>query len=138
MKKYFSSLFLVILAILMVVGMTGCSNDANKDEIRLAVYETRYNGDLMSNYPVRIFTDDTVINKLLAGTGKEPLKLVDGVAVLYKLKYMNTDGEEITVIIQNTGKVTFMRIGLPMEERWLTESEFLDVMEIISGLKELE
>lgn len=138
MKKYFSSLFLVILAMLMVVGMTGCSNDANKDEIRLAVYETRYNGDLMSNYPVRIFTDDTVINKLLAGTGKEPLELVDGVAVLYKLKYMNADGEEITVIIQNTGKVTFMRIGLPMEERWLTESEFLDVMEIISGLKELE
>ena len=92
MKKYFSSLFLVILAMLMVVGMTGCSNDANKDEIRLAVYETRYNGDLMSNYPVRIFTDDTVINKLLAGTGKEPLELVDGVAVLYKLKYMNADG----------------------------------------------
>lgn len=138
MKKYFSSLFLVILAMLMVVGMTGCSNETNKDEIRLAVYETRYNGDLMSNYPVRIFTDDTVINKLLAGTGKEPLELVDGVAVLYKLKYMNADSEEITVIIQNTGKVTFMRIGLPMEERWLTESEFLDVMEIISGLKELE
>ena len=138
MKKYFSSLFLVILAMLMVVGMTGCSNETNKDEIRLAVYETRYNGDLMNNYPVRIFTDDTVINKLLAGTGKEPLKLVDGVAVLYKLKYMNADSEEITVIIQNTGKVTFMRIGLPMEERWLTESEFLDVMEIISGLKELE
>ena len=33
---------------------------------------------------------------MLAGTGKEPLELVDGVAVLYKLKYMNADGEEIT------------------------------------------
>ena len=133
MKKIFSSLILISLAICMVLGMTGCSNDTAKDEIRLAVYETRYNGDLMNTYPDRVLTDDAVLDMLLAGSGNGPLDIIENVEVMCKLKYMNSDNEEITVIIQTTGKVTFMRIGLPMEERWLTESEFSNVMEYIWG-----
>lgn len=133
MKKIFSSLILISLAICMVFGMTGCSNDTAKDEIRLAVYETRYNGDPMNTYPDRVLTDDTVLDMLLAGSGNGPLDIIENVEVMCKLKYMNSDNEEITVIIQTTGKVTFMRIGLPMEERWLTESEFADVMKYIWG-----
>lgn len=133
MKKILS-LILILCMSIGILSLTGCSNDKNNNsDIRIAVYNTKYNGDLQNKYPDFILTDDKVLDMIDAGTGEGPIEDHNEIRVLHKLVYYNESGEEITVIIQNIGKVTYMRIGLPQAVYYLTDSELHAVLMEITG-----
>lgn len=135
MKKILT-LILVLCMTVGVLSLTGCSNNEENSDIRIAVYNTRHNGDLKNKYPDYILTDGKVLDMINSATGTGPLDGYDTVRVLHKLVYNNESGEEITVIIQNIGKATYMHIGLPQAEYYLTDSELHDVLLEITGANE--
>jgi len=132
MKKIVT-LILVICMAVGVMSLTGCSKNESNSDIRIAVYNTRYNGDLQNDYPDYILTSDKVLEMIDSGTGDGPLEEYSEVRVLHKLVYYNESGEEITVIIQNIGKVTYMRIGLPQAVHYLTDAELHELLLEITG-----
>ena len=96
------------------------------------MYDVRYDGTRLSDYPSRIFTDNEIINIINNSTGTEEIPLDNPVAVLFQLSYYNSDGSEISVIVCNNGEVTFMNLGLPHEVRYLTDSELSNLIEVMS------
>ena len=132
MKKILS-LILILCMSVGIMALTGCSNNEGSSDVRIAVYNTKYNGNFQNSYPDYILTSDKVLNMIDAGTGEGPIEDHAEIRVLHKLVYYNESGEEITVVIQNIGKVTYMRIGLPQSVHYLTDSELHDVLMEITG-----
>ena len=121
MKRMFSVFLILTLCLVSIFSLSACSSD--KDEVRISMYDVRYDGTRLSDYPSRIFTDNEIINIINNSTGTEEIPLDNPVAVLFQLSYYNSDGSEISVIVCNNGEVTFMNLGLPHEVRYLTDSE---------------
>ena len=130
MKRMFSVFLILTLCLVSIFSLSACSSD--KDEVRISMYDVRYDGTRLSDYPSRIFTDDEIINIINNSTGTEEIPLDNPVAVLFQLSYYNSDGSEISVIVCNNGEVTFMNLGLPHEVRYLTDSELSNLIEVMS------
>ena len=129
MKRMFSVFLILTLCLVSIFSLSACSSD--KDEVRISMYDVRYDGTRLSDYPSRIFTDDEIINIINNSTGTEEIPLDNPVAVLFQLSYYNSDGSEISVIVCNNGEVTFMNLGLPHEVRYLTDSELSNLIEVM-------
>ena len=133
MKKILG-LILIMCSLICVLGLTGCgSQDVNLDEVRIAVYNTRYDGKIQKNYPDYILSSGKVLDMIDAGTGTEPIKDVEQVVVLHKLVYTNSNNEEISVLIQSNGEITYMSLGLPRNVYYLTNQELHNVLLEIVG-----
>lgn len=130
MKRMFSVFLILTLCLVSIFGLSACSSD--KDEVRISMYDVRYDGTRLSDYPSRIFTNNEIINIINNSTGTEEIPLDNPVAVLFQLSYYNSDGSEISVIVCNNGEVTFMNLGLPHEVRYLTDSELSNLIEVMS------
>lgn len=130
MKRMFSVFLILTLCLVSIFSLSACSSD--KDEVRISMYDVRYDGTRLSDYPSRIFTDNEIINIINNSTGTEEIPLDNPVAVLFQLSYYNSDGSEISVIVCNNGEVTFMNLGLPHEVRYLTDSELSNLIEVMS------
>ena len=130
MKRMFSVFLILTLCLISIFSLSACSSD--KDEVRISMYDVRYDGTRLSDYPSRIFTDNEIINIINNSTGTEEIPLDNPVAVLFQLSYYNSDGSEISVIVCNNGEVTFMNLGLPHEVRYLTDSELSNLIEVMS------
>ena len=130
MKRMFSVFLILTLCLVSIFSLSACSSD--KDEVRISMYDVRYDGTRLSDYPSRIFTDNEIINIINNSTGTEEIPLDNPVAVLFQLSYYNSDGSEISVIVCNNGEVTFMNLGLPHEVRYLTDSEVSNLIEVMS------
>lgn len=126
----FSVFLILTLCLVSIFSLSACSSD--KDEVRISMYDVRYDGTRLSDYPSRIFTDNEIINIINNSTGTEEIPLDNPVAVLFQLSYYNSDGSEISVIVCNNGEVTFMNLGLPHEVRYLTDSELSNLIEVMS------
>ena len=129
MKRMFSVFLILTLCLISIFSLSACSSD--KDEVRISMYDVRYDGTRLSDYPSRIFTDNEIINIINNSTGTEEIPLDNPVAVLFQLSYYNSDGSEISVIVCNNGEVTFMNLGLPHEVRYLTDSELSNLIEVM-------
>ena len=129
MKRMFSVFLILTLCLVSIFSLSACSSD--KDEVRISMYDVRYDGTRLSDYPSRIFTDNEIINIINNSTGTEEIPLDNPVAVLFQLSYYNSDGSEISVIVCNNGEVTFMNLGLPHEVRYLTDSELSNLIEVM-------
>lgn len=125
----FSVFLILTLCLVSIFSLSACSSD--KDEVRISMYDVRYDGTRLSDYPSRIFTDNEIINIINNSTGTEEIPLDNPVAVLFQLSYYNSDGSEISVIVCNNGEVTFMNLGLPHEVRYLTDSELSNLIEVM-------
>lgn len=125
----FSVFLILTLCLISIFSLSACSSD--KDEVRISMYDVRYDGTRLSDYPSRIFTDNEIINIINNSTGTEEIPLDNPVAVLFQLSYYNSDGSEISVIVCNNGEVTFMNLGLPHEVRYLTDSELSNLIEVM-------
>ena len=125
----FSVFLILTLCLVSIFSLSACSSD--KDEVRISMYDVRYDGTRLSDYPSRIFTDNEIINIINNSTGTEEIPLDNPVAVLFQLSYYNSDGSEISVIVCNNGEVTFMNLGLPHEVRYLTDSELSNLSEVM-------
>lgn len=130
MKRMFSVFLILTLCLVSIFSLSACSSD--KDEVRISMYDVRYDGTRLSDYPSRIFTDNEILNIINNSTGTEEIPLDNPVAVLFQLSYYNSDGSEISVIVCNNGEVTFMNLGLPHEVRYLTDSELSNLIEVMS------
>lgn len=130
MKRMFSVFLILTLCLVSIFSLSACSSD--KDEVRISMYDVRYDGTRLSDYPSRIFTNNEIINIINNSTGTEEIPLDNPVAVLFQLSYYNSDGSEISVIVCNNGEVTFMNLGLPHEVRYLTDSELSNLIEVMS------
>ena len=130
MKRMFSVFLILTLCLVSIFSLSACSSD--KDEVRISMYDVRYDGTRLSDYPSRIFTDNEILNIINNSTGTEEIPLDNPVAVLFQLSYYNSDGSEISVIVCNNGEVTFMNLGLPHEVRYLTEGELSNLIEVMS------
>lgn len=130
MKRMFNVFLILTLCLVSIFSLSACSSD--KDEVRISMYDVRYDGTRLSDYPSRIFTDNEIINIINNSTGTEEIPLDNPVAVLFQLSYYNSDGSEISVIVCNNGEVTFMNLGLPHEVRYLTDSELSNLIEVMS------
>lgn len=136
MKKNICFLFLIFAVICSVI-FSGCnkSNIESESEIikgvKISAYETKYNGNLIKDYPSKIFTDTTILNLIENSTGNNPIEIDEPVKVLYKLIYYTYNNEEVSVLIQNTGKCTFMSIGLPQNIYYLTSEELSEVLKML-------
>ena len=130
MKRMFSVFLILTLCLVSIFSLSACSSD--KDEVRISMYDVRYDGTRLSDYPSRIFTDNEIINIINNSTGTEEIPLDNPVAVLFQLSYYNSDGSEISVIVCNNGEVTFMNLGLPHVVRYLTDSELSNLIEVMS------
>ena len=130
MKRMFSVFLILTLCLVSIFSLSACSSD--KDEVRISMYDVRYDGTRLSDYTSRIFTDNEIINIINNSTGTEEIPLDNPVAVLFQLSYYNSDGSEISVIVCNNGEVTFMNLGLPHEVRYLTDSELSNLIEVMS------
>lgn len=126
----FSVFLILTLCLVSIFSLSACSSD--KDEVRISMYDVRYDGTRLSDYPSRIFTNNEIINIINNSTGTEEIPLDNPVAVLFQLSYYNSDGSEISVIVCNNGEVTFMNLGLPHEVRYLTDSELSNLIEVMS------
>lgn len=126
----FSVFLILTLCLVSIFSLSACSSD--KDEVRISMYDVRYDGTRLSDYPSRIFTDNEILNIINNSTGTEEIPLDNPVAVLFQLSYYNSDGSEISVIVCNNGEVTFMNLGLPHEVRYLTDSELSNLIEVMS------
>lgn len=126
----FNVFLILTLCLVSIFSLSACSSD--KDEVRISIYDVRYDGTKLSDYPSRIFTDNEIINIINNSTGTEEIPLDNPVAVLFQLSYYNSDGSEISVLVCNNGEVTFMNLGLPHEVRYLTESELSNLIEVMS------
>lgn len=129
MKRMFSVFLILTLCLVSIFSLSACSSD--KDEVRISMYDVRYDGTRLSDYPSRIFTDNEILNIINNSTGTEEIPLDNPVAVLFQLSYYNSDGSEISVIVCNNGEVTFMNLGLPHEVRYLTDSELSNLIEVM-------
>lgn len=129
MKRMFSVFLILTLCLVSIFSLSACSSD--KDEVRISMYDVRYDGTRLSDYPSRIFTNNEIINIINNSTGTEEIPLDNPVAVLFQLSYYNSDGSEISVIVCNNGEVTFMNLGLPHEVRYLTDSELSNLIEVM-------
>ena len=129
MKRMFSVFLILTLCLVSIFSLSACSSD--KDEVRISMYDVRYDGTRLSDYPSRIFTDNEIINIINNSTGTEEIPLDNPVAVLFQLSYYNSDGSEISVIVCNNGEVTFMNLGLRHEVRYLTDSELSNLIEVM-------
>ena len=129
MKRMFNVFLILTLCLVSIFSLSACSSD--KDEVRISMYDVRYDGTRLSDYPSRIFTDNEIINIINNSTGTEEIPLDNPVAVLFQLSYYNSDGSEISVIVCNNGEVTFMNLGLPHEVRYLTDSELTNLIEVM-------
>ena len=125
----FSVFLILTLCLVSIFSLSACSSD--KDEVRISMYDVRYDGTRLSDYPSRIFTNNEIINIINNSTGTEEIPLDNPVAVLFQLSYYNSDGSEISVIVCNNGEVTFMNLGLPHEVRYLTDSELSNLIEVM-------
>lgn len=125
----FSVFLILTLCLVSIFSLSACSSD--KDEVRISMYDVRYDGTRLSDYPSRIFTDNEILNIINNSTGTEEIPLDNPVAVLFQLSYYNSDGSEISVIVCNNGEVTFMNLGLPHEVRYLTDSELSNLIEVM-------
>ena len=125
----FSVFLILTLCLVSIFSLSACSSD--KDEVRISMYDVRYDGTRLSDYPSRIFTDNEIINIINNSNGTEEIPLDNPVAVLFQLSYYNSDGSEISVIVCNNGEVTFMNLGLPHEVRYLTDSELSNLIEVM-------
>ena len=130
MKRMFNVFLILTLCLVSIFSLSACSSD--KDEVRISMYDVRYDGTRLSDYPSRIFTDNEIINIINNSTGTKEIPLDNPVAVLFQLSYYNSDGSEISVIVCNNGEVTFMNLGLPHEVRYLTDSELSNLIEVMS------
>ena len=126
----FNVFLILTLCLVSIFSLSACSSD--KDEVRISMYDVRYDGTRLSDYPSRIFTDNEIINIINNSTGTKEIPLDNPVAVLFQLSYYNSDGSEISVIVCNNGEVTFMNLGLPHEVRYLTDSELSNLIEVMS------
>lgn len=135
MKKIIS-VILVLCMCLGVVSLTGCSKKEEPSDIRIAVFSTVMDGTPINDYPNRILTDTKILEIIDSSTGTEPLPADGPIGVLFELVYINDLDEEISVLIQNTGKVTYMSLGLPQAVHCLTQEELDNVISLIVGAEE--
>ena len=133
MKKI-ASFILVCVTLCNIFILSGCEQSVEEVPIQVAVFNTKYNGYKEHKYPDYIFTSNKILNIIENSTGQEEFN-VEKVEVLYNLEYYNENNEKITVIVQNTGKCTFMKFGLPMIYYYFTEGELSDFVEYIEGTK---
>lgn len=130
MKRIFKVLLILTLCLVSIFSLSACSSD--KDEVRISMYDVKFDGTRLSDYPSRIFTDDEIINIINNSTGTREIPLDNPVAVLFQLSYYNSEGSEISVIVCNNGEATFMNLGLPHEIRYLTEDELTNLMNVMN------
>ena len=63
MKSVQKFLLMILIAILTISCMAGCSKNV-EEEIRLAMYEVNFDGTRLNQYPKYVFTDRELLEKI--------------------------------------------------------------------------
>lgn len=120
-----------ICLFLLSFSLIGCNV---KENVRLQVYETDYKGIATSNYPIKVFTD-TKILKLMDEYATDTTYDVEKKQVLYLIKFYDEEDVLNTLILNNNGQISQMKIGLKFGESFVSEEGMLKIVEKIQEWK---
>ena len=130
MKKIKNIIVILLVAISCIFCFAGCSEEVH-EEIRLAMYETLFDGTEINQYPKYVFTDIEILEKIVSATGTGAFETDEGVYVSYRFKYYNEQNNEVIINVESNGKVTFMSMGLPQSKYYFTAEEYKDFEALI-------
>ncbi len=123
MKKMKNIIIMLLVVASCILCLAGCSEEVH-EEIRLAMYETLFDGTETNQYPKYVFTDIEILEKIVAATGAGAFETDGNVYVAYRFKYYNEQNNEVIINVESNGKVTFMSMGLPQSKYYFTAEEY--------------